>query len=57
MLNKHQSKKGEANTVPVVNLAYTFMSEASGQEHKEVGMPIIAVTDRNPDYTFGGMDP
>ena len=57
MSNKHQSRKGEASTVPVVSMDYMFMSEASGKEDRDVGMPIIVMADRNSDYTFADMVP
>ena len=57
MSNKHQSRKGEASTVPVVSMDYMFMSEASGKEYRDVGMPIIVMADRNSDYTFADMVP
>lgn len=57
MSNKHQSKKGEVSTVPVVIMDYMFMSEASGKEDTYVGMPIIVMADRNSDYTCAGMVP
>ena len=38
MSNKHQRRKGEASTVPVVRMDYMFMSEASGKEDKYIGI-------------------
>ena len=57
MSNKHQSRKGEVSTVPVVSMDYMFMSEASGKDDTDVGMPIIVMAYRNSDYTFADMVP
>lgn len=57
MSNKHQSKKGEVSTVPVVIMDYMCMSEASGKAYQYVGMPIIVIADRNSDYTLADMVP
>lgn len=55
MTNIHQANRGEASTVPVVSMDYTFMTAASCKHDKDLGMPIVVMAERNSDYTFADM--